>query len=250
MSALIRLDCLGKDINGKKILHDVSFDVEQGQVVSIIGPSGAGKSTTLRCVNELESVTEGKIYFKGKALTGGKGEKRELRKKLGMVFQSFNLFPNMTALENVASGPRFTLKEPKEACEQKARELLERVGLADRADRYPHQLSGGQQQRVAIARALAMNPEAVLFDEPTSALDPELVGEVLKVMTDLAHEGMTMIIVTHEMNFARNVSDKVVVMADGTVIEAGDPETVFEHPSNQRTKQFLKNFTQGFTSDN
>lgn len=246
MTALIRLDCLGKTIGDKRILHDVSFDVEQGQVVSIIGPSGAGKSTTLRCINELEDATEGKIYFKGKALQGGKPEKRELRRHLGMVFQNFNLFPNMTALENIASGPRFGLKESKESTLERAQELLDRVGLSEQSGHYPSQLSGGQQQRVAIARALAMKPEAVLFDEPTSALDPELVGEVLKVMTDLAHDGMTMIIVTHEMNFARNVSDKLIVMADGSVIEAGTPESVFTNPSNTRTQSFLKNFTQGF----
>jgi polar amino acid transport system ATP-binding protein len=234
------------EIDGKKILHDVSFDVEKGQVVSIIGPSGAGKSTTLRCINELEDATEGRIYFNGKSLNGGKSEKRDLRRHLGMVFQNFNLFPNMTALENVASGPRFGLSESKSASVERAKKLLDRVGLAQQSEQYPSQLSGGQQQRVAIARALAMDPEAVLFDEPTSALDPELVGEVLAVMADLAHDGMTMIIVTHEMNFAKSVSDKLIVMADGTIIESGDPETIFSHPDNPRTQSFLKNFTQGF----
>lgn len=231
------------------VLKGVSFEVPKGSVCTILGPSGSGKSTMLRCVNMLETIQGGRIYVDGELM--GLHEKdgklyelpaREIAKqraKIGMVFQRFNLFPHMTALGNVMEAPRQVLGVNKVDAEQKAKELLDRVGLADRADHYPSELSGGQQQRVAIARALAMDPELMLFDEPTSALDPELVGEVLEVMKQLAQDGMTMVVVTHEIGFAREVSDQVLLMDDGLIVEAGTPAEVFNNPKHPRTVEFL-----------
>ena len=224
----------------KEVLKDISANVEKGKVISIIGPSGSGKSTFLRCLNVLETPTSGKIIFDGQDLTHiSEKELDILREKMGMVFQSFNLFPNMNVVENVKLAPMKVKGVSEEEAEKQALELLDKVGLKDRAKQYPSSLSGGQQQRVAIARALAMNPEVMLFDEPTSALDPEMVGEVLKTMQDLADSGMTMVIVTHEMGFAREVSDEVWFMADGCLQEQGSPEQIFENPQSPRAKDFL-----------
>jgi polar amino acid transport system ATP-binding protein len=231
------------------VLRDVSLQVEEGEVVCLLGPSGSGKTTLLRSINHLERIDAGEIYVGGK-LVGyeyRKGRLHELkekavaqdRRRTTMVFQHFNLFPNMTALDNVAVGPRKVEGVPKAQAYDKARELLALVGLADRADAYPKQMSGGQQQRVAIARALAMEPEVILFDEPTSALDPELVGEVLRVIRELANRGMTMVVVTHEVAFARDLADRVVVMMDGSVVEEGDPRQILDAPSDPRTARFL-----------
>ncbi|WP_124040217.1 amino acid ABC transporter ATP-binding protein [Neoactinobaculum massilliense] len=231
------------------VLKGVSFDVPQGTVTTILGPSGSGKSTTLRCINLLETIQAGRIYVNGE-LMGYREENGQLhdltqkqeavqRSHIGMVFQRFNLFPHMTALENVIEAPVHVNGVAKQEALTQGKELLERVGLSDRADFYPAELSGGQQQRVAIARALAMNPDLMLFDEPTSALDPELVGEVLGVMQNLAEEGMTMVVVTHEMGFAREVSDQVIFMEDGQIVEAGTPAQLFEHPTQQRTAEFI-----------
>lgn len=237
---MIKVEHLKKSFGKKEVLKDISANVEKGKVISIIGPSGSGKSTFLRCLNVLETPTSGKIIFDGQDLTHiSEKELDILREKMGMVFQSFNLFPNMNVIENVKLAPMKVKGVSEEEAEKQALELLDKVGLKDRAKQYPSSLSGGQQQRVAIARALAMNPEVMLFDEPTSALDPEMVGEVLKTMQDLADSGMTMVIVTHEMGFAREVSDEVWFMADGCLQEQGSPEQIFENPQSPRAKDFL-----------
>ena len=220
-------------------LDHCDLDVKKGEVVAIIGPSGSGKSTLLRSLNLLEEPTAGKIYFEGVELSSKKVDINRHRQKMGMVFQHFNLFPHKTVLENIMMAPvTLKLKTPREAQTQ-ALKLLERVGLADKKDEYPNMLSGGQKQRIAIVRALAMEPEVMLFDEPTSALDPEMVGEVLDVMRELAGEGMTMIVVTHEMGFAREVADRVIFMADGSIVEAGTPQQIFDEPKEERTRNFL-----------
>ncbi|NLK11583.1 MAG: amino acid ABC transporter ATP-binding protein, partial [Staphylococcus equorum] len=222
-----------------EVLKGIDFTVNQGEVVAIIGPSGSGKSTLLRCMNLLETPTSGEVIFKDNNLTSKDTELEKLRQQMGMVFQNFNLFPHKKVIDNVILAPSLLKKGNQNDLKKEAQLLLEKVGLEDKSDAYPAQLSGGQKQRVAIARALAMNPEVLLFDEPTSALDPEVVGDVLKVMKDLAKEGMTMVVVTHEMHFARDVSDKVVFMADGVIVESGTPEEVFDHQQHERTKNFL-----------
>ena len=237
---MIEVEHLKKNYGEKEILKDISETVDKGQVISIIGPSGAGKSTFLRCLNVLETPTAGKVIFEGKDLTHiDEKELDELRENMGMVFQNFNLFPNMNVIENVKLAPMKVKGVSDAQATKTATHLLKKVGLEQIANQYPTSLSGGQQQRVAIARALAMDPEVMLFDEPTSALDPEMVGEVLKTMHDLADSGMTMVIVTHEMGFAREVSDQVWFMADGYVKEVGSPEEIFDHPQTERAKEFL-----------
>ena len=227
-------------VTGKiKALDGVSTQIKQGEVVVIVGPSGSGKSTFLRCMNLLEIPTGGQILFKDVDITDKKVDINIHRQKMGMVFQHFNLFPHMTVLENMTLAPMHLLKQSKEEAEAKAMNLLQRVGLADRADAYPSQLSGGQKQRIAIVRALAMEPEVMLFDEPTSALDPEMVGEVLEVMNELAKGGMTMVCVTHEMGFAKEVANRVVFMADGKILEEGTPEEIFTAPKHPRLQDFL-----------
>ncbi len=227
----------GKDIHA---LDGVSAEIKKGEVVVIIGPSGSGKSTYLRSLNLLESATDGSVYFEGVDITDPKVNINLHRRKMGMVFQQFNLFPHMTVMKNLTLAPMKLLKKSKEEAERKALELLERVGLADRAEAYPAQLSGGQKQRVAICRALCMDPDVMLFDEPTSALDPEMVGEVLDVMKNLAKEGMTMVVVTHEMGFAKDVADRVLFMCDGKIMEEGTPDEFFTNPKDPRAQQFLK----------
>ena len=222
-----------------KALDDVSVEFMHGKVVVVIGPSGSGKSTLLRSLNLLEEPTDGHIYFDGDDLLSSKTDVNMVRRKMGMVFQQFNLFPHMTLLKNMTLAPVKLLKIPREEAEDKALKLLDRVGLRDRADAYPSQLSGGQKQRVAIVRALMMNPQVMLFDEPTSALDPEMVGEVLDVMKELASDGMTMIVVTHEMGFAREVADEVIFMDGGQIIETGTPDEIFKNPRSERLKSFL-----------
>ncbi len=240
--AFIQIKHLKKSFDDLEVLKDINMDIHEGEVVCIIGPSGSGKSTFLRCINQLETPTGGEILYKGEDLCDKKADIRTFREEVGMVFQRFNLFPLKTVLGNVMMAPVLTKHMDKAGAHEKAMELLEKVGLSSRANAKPHMLSGGQQQRVAIARALAMEPKALLFDEPTSALDPELVGEVLSVMRDLAKEGMTMVIVTHEMAFARDVADRVVFMADGYIVEEGDPKEVFSDPKEERTKAFLSRF--------
>ncbi len=238
---LIKVEDLKKYFKGDKIkaLDGVSTDIHKGEVVVVIGPSGSGKSTFLRCLNLLEMPTGGKITLEGTDITDPKCNINLHRQKMGMVFQHFNLFPNMTLLKNMTLAPIKLLGKSKEEAEATAMSLLERVGLADRANAYPNQLSGGQKQRVAIVRALCMEPDVMLFDEPTSALDPEMVGEVLDVMKELAHEGMTMVVVTHEMGFAREVGNRVIFMADGRLVEEGTPEEIFSNPKSDRLKDFL-----------
>lgn len=237
MTAMIKVEHLKKSFGKKEVLKDISANVDKGKVISIIGPSGSGKSTFLRCLNVLEKPSSGKIVFDGQDLTHiNEKELDVLREKMGMVFQSFNLFPNMNVVENIKLAPMKVKGVSEDEAEKQALELLAKVGLKDRAEQYPSSLSGGQQQRVAIARALAME---MLFDEPTSALDPEMVGEVLKTMQDLADSGMTMVIVTHEMGFAREVSDEVWFMADGYLQEQGSPEQIFENPQSPRAQDFL-----------
>ncbi len=223
-----------------KALRGVSADIKRGEVVVVIGPSGSGKSTFLRCLNLLEEPTCGTVTVEGVDITDPKVNINKHREKMGMVFQHFNLFPHMTILKNMTLAPRKLLKKSKVEAEEKAMGLLTRVGLADRAGAYPSQLSGGQKQRIAIVRALCMEPQVMLFDEPTSALDPEMVGEVLDVMKQLAHEGMTMVVVTHEMGFAREVADRVIFMDEGQIIEEGTPEEIFNNPKQPRTQDFLK----------
>ena len=238
---LIRVENLEKHFKGGQIhaLNGVTADIRRGEVVVVIGPSGSGKSTFLRCLNLLERPTGGKVSFGGVDITDPKVNIDIHRQKMGMVFQHFNLFPHMTILENMTLAPIKVLKKNKEESEQKALALLGRVGLADRAAAYPGQLSGGQKQRIAIVRALCMEPEVMLFDEPTSALDPEMVGEVLEVMRDLAGEGMTMVVVTHEMGFAREVGSRVIFMDGGAIVEENSPEELFDNPSSERLKLFL-----------
>ena len=223
-----------------KVLRGIDEHIKKGEKIVIIGPSGGGKSTFLRCLNRLEEPTDGEIRFKDECITDKKCDINKLRMKMGMVFQHFNLFPHKSVMENLTLAPTKLLKMDKAQAEKQAMELLEMVGLADKANAYPSQLSGGQKQRVAIARALAMKPEVMLFDEPTSALDPELVGEVLAVMKKLADEGMTMVCVTHEMGFAKEVATRVLFMCDGIIAESGSPEEIFTNPQNPRTKQFLQ----------
>ena len=236
---LIKIENLHKSFGKNEVLKGINLEIKRGEVVVIIGPSGSGKSTLLRSMNLLEEATNGKVIFEGVDITDKKNDLFAMREKMGMVFQQFNLFPNMTVMENITLSPIKTKGESKAVAEKRAQELLEKVGLPDKADAYPQSLSGGQQQRIAIARGLAMEPDVLLFDEPTSALDPEMVGEVLAVMQALAKSGMTMVIVTHEMGFAREVADRVIFMADGVVVEDGTPEQIFEQTQEQRTKDFL-----------
>ena len=238
---LIKVTDLKKHYNGGEVkaLDGVNCEIEKGEVVVVIGPSGSGKSTFLRSLNLLEIPTGGQIIFNGADITNPKTNINKHRQKMGMVFQHFNLFPNMTVLGNMTSAPIKILKKSKEEAEAKALELLDRVGLKDRADAYPSQLSGGQKQRVAIVRALCMEPEVMLFDEPTSALDPEMVGEVLEVMKDLASQGMTMVVVTHEMGFAKEVGSRVIFFDEGIIQEEGTPEEIFQNPKGERLKSFL-----------
>ncbi|WDA44885.1 MULTISPECIES: amino acid ABC transporter ATP-binding protein [Fusobacterium] len=236
---MINVENLSKNFGDLKVLKNISTTVNKGEVISIIGPSGSGKSTFLRCINKLEEPTEGHIYIDGMDLMDKNTDINKIRERVGMVFQHFNLFPNMTVLENLTLSPTMVKKESKEEAEKYALYLLEKVGLSDKANSYPTQLSGGQKQRIAIARALAMKPEVILFDEPTSALDPEMIKEVLDVMRDLAKEGMTMLIVTHEMGFAKNVGNRILFMDNGEIIEDCSPKDFFENPTNERIKDFL-----------
>ena len=236
---MINVENLSKNFGDLKVLKNISTTINKGEIISIIGPSGSGKSTFLRCINKLEEPTEGHIYIDGMDLMDKKTDINKIRERVGMVFQHFNLFPNMTVLENLTLSPIMVKKESKEEAEKYASYLLEKVGLSDKANSYPTQLSGGQKQRIAIARALAMKPEVILFDEPTSALDPEMIKEVLDVMRDLAKEGMTMLIVTHEMGFARNVGNRILFMDNGEIIEDCSPRDFFENPTNERIKDFL-----------
>lgn len=247
---ILETEHVSKNFGSLEVLKDINLKVKKGEVICIIGPSGAGKSTYLRSLNQLEKITSGKIFIKGDLFLHREDDKtveriskekqKELLLEMGMCFQRFNLFPHKTVLENIMISPIKVKKVDKETARKEALELLKNVGLEDKADEYPNRLSGGQQQRVAIARALAMKPEIMLFDEPTSALDPELVGDVLQVMKDLAKEGMTMLCVTHEMGFAKEVADRVIFMADGIIAEEGTPEEVFNNPQNPRTQNFLK----------
>ena len=236
---MIAIENISKWFGSNRVLEQVDLEVAKGEVVVVCGPSGSGKSTLLRCINRLESVQDGRITVNGVEVTGDTVDLNRLRAEIGVVFQSFNLYPHMTVLNNVTLAPRLVRNMSKLAAEVSARELLAKVGIPEKADSYPSQLSGGQQQRVAIARALAMRPQVMLFDEPTSALDPEMISEVLDVMTGLAREGMTMIVVSHEMGFARNVAHRVVFMSAGRIVESGSPEQFFDHPREPRTKQFL-----------
>ncbi|OHW62840.1 arginine transport ATP-binding protein ArtM [Andreesenia angusta] len=236
---MIVVDKLNKKFGDLHVLKDVSEDIKKGEVVVVIGPSGSGKSTFLRCLNLLEQPTSGDIVFEGTNITGDKVNIDKIRQKMGMVFQQFNLFPHKTVLENITLAPIKLKGLSKEEADKIAFKLLKRIGLEDKADVYPNNLSGGQKQRIAIARALAMSPDVMLFDEPTSALDPEMVGEVLEVMKDLAKEGMTMVVVTHEMGFAKEVGDRVLFMDNGMIIEEGNPKELFENPKHERTKSFL-----------
>ena len=235
----IHIENLKKSFGKLEVLKDLNIDIYEGEVVVVIGPSGSGKSTFLRCLNRLESITSGKVVVNGNDISDRHLDINKARENIGMVFQHFNLFPNMTTIENIMLAPVELKKMTKEEAREKALSLLKRVGLGDKAETYPQQLSGGQKQRVAIARALAMNPQIMLFDEPTSALDPEMVGEVLSVMKELAQAGMTMVCVTHEMGFARDVADRVVFMDGGVIVEQGAPDEVFDHPQSERTKDFL-----------
>lgn len=238
-NVLIETRGLEKSFGDVKVLKGITTEIKKGEVVVIIGPSGCGKSTFLRCLNMLETPTGGQILFEGTDLTDASVNVNRHRMKMGMVFQQFNLFPHMTILKNMTLAPTKLLKMPADKAKEKALELLKTVGLEDRADAYPSQLSGGQKQRVAIVRALCMNPDVMLFDEPTSALDPEMVGEVLNVMKDLAKSGMTMVVVTHEMGFAREVANRVLFMSDGIIEEEGTPNELFSNPKSPRTQQFL-----------
>ncbi len=239
MADKVKVTGLYKSFGELEVLKGIDLEIKEGEVVCLIGPSGSGKSTFLRCLNRLEASTAGTIEVDGFAISDKKQNINKIRESIGMVFQQFNLFSNKTVLHNIMFAPVELKKLTKPQAREKAMQLLERVGLSDKADAYPHELSGGQQQRVAIARALAMSPDIMLFDEPTSALDPEMVGEVLQVMKELAQEGMTMVVVTHEMGFARDVADRVIFMADGVIVEQGTPEEIFTAPKAQRTKDFL-----------
>ncbi len=238
---IISVKDLEKHFNAGAVhaLNGVTVDIGKSEVLVVIGPSGSGKSTFLRCLNLLERPTGGSVVFEGTDLTAPRTNINFYRRRMGMVFQHFNLFPHMTVLKNLTLGPTQLLKKSQSEADKKAMQLLERVGLADRADAYPSQLSGGQKQRIAIVRALCMEPDVMLFDEPTSALDPEMVGEVLDVMKELAQEGMTMVVVTHEMGFAREVADRVLFMDGGVIVEEGTPEQIFEHPKSERLQSFL-----------
>ena len=239
--AMIQVKNLEKHFNAGTVhaLNGVTTDIARSEVLVVIGPSGSGKSTFLRCLNLLEKPTDGSVVFEGTDITAPGVNINVMRRRMGMVFQHFNLFPHMTVLKNLTLGPTQLLKKSQDEANQKAMQLLERVGLADRANAYPSQLSGGQKQRIAIVRALCMEPDVMLFDEPTSALDPEMVGEVLDVMKELAREGMTMVVVTHEMGFAREVADRVLCMDNGQIVEEGTPEAIFEHPRSERLQSFL-----------
>ncbi len=237
---MIKVEKLNKSFGNLHVLKDIDLTVNESDVVCLIGSSGSGKSTLLRCLNFLEKKDNGKIIINGEEIIQSTHDINEVRQKVGMVFQHFQLFPHKTVIENITEAPIMVKKMPKEQAIAEARSLLEKVGLSDKADIYPNKLSGGQKQRVAIARALAMKPEIMLFDEPTSALDPELVGEVLAAMKELAEEGMTMVVVTHEMQFAREVADWIVYMNEGSIIERGHPEDFFTNPKEERTKEFLK----------
>ena len=236
---MIKIINLHKQFGKLKVLKGIDLDVAKGEIIAIIGPSGSGKSTFLRCINRLEEPTEGDIIINGKSIMDKSTDINLMRRELGMVFQHFNLFPHKTVMENITLAPMKLKKIPKEAAEKKAVELLDKVGLVDKQNAYPNQLSGGQKQRIAIARALAMEPEIMLFDEPTSSLDPEMIKEVLDVMIDLAKEGMTMLIVTHEMGFAKNVATRILFMNDGKILEDEEPIEFFAHPKHDRIKEFL-----------
>lgn len=251
---LLEIEHCRKAFGDTGVLHDISMSVEEGEVVAIIGPSGSGKSTLLRCATLLETMDDGNLIYSGKAAAKsvdghaeymGKKELRDIQGYFGLVFQNFNLFPHYSVLKNITDAPIHVQKRSRQEAVETAKALLEKMGLSGKEDSYPCQLSGGQQQRVAIARALAMNPSILFFDEPTSALDPELTGEILKVIRQLAQEKMTMVIVTHEMGFARDVADRVIFMDGGYIVEQGDPREVIEHPKEERTKQFLARFAQG-----
>ena len=239
MNEIIKIEGLRKRFGDNEVLKGITTSVKKGEVVTIIGPSGCGKSTFLRSINLLEEPTKGKIYIDGMDITSWDVDINKMRQRVGMVFQQFNLFPNMTIRRNIMLAPVELGKMTKEEADEKATELLTRIGLLDKADSYPDSLSGGQKQRVAIARALAMNPEVLLFDEPTSALDPEMVGEVLQLMKDVAAEGMTMVVVTHEMGFAREVANRVLFFSDGYITEDGTPEQIFNHSKSPRLQEFL-----------
>ncbi|MCQ2463507.1 MAG: amino acid ABC transporter ATP-binding protein [Clostridia bacterium] len=239
MAEKVKVTNLHKSFSSNHVLKGIDFEVSEGEVVCLIGPSGSGKSTLLRCLNRLETPTSGSVEVDGVLITDKHTDLNKFRENVGMVFQQFNLFDHLTVKKNIMLAPVDRKKMSKDEAEKKALELLARVGLTDKADAYPRQLSGGQQQRVAIARALAMHPDIMLFDEPTSALDPEMVGEVLAVMKELAAEGMTMVVVTHEMGFARDVADRVIFMADGVIVEEGLPDEIFSNPQSARTKEFL-----------
>ncbi len=253
--AMLEVKNLSKSFGQLNVLKDISFNVEKGDVVAVIGPSGSGKSTLLRCINQLEKASGGEIRIcgmdmlvkndKGKTVYADSKTLRDIRLKIGLVFQNFNLFPHFSVLRNITEAPVRVLKQSKADAEKTAMELLKKMGLADKANSYPCELSGGQQQRVSIARALALNPEMLFFDEPTSALDPELTGEILKVIRGLASDGMTMVIVTHEMAFARDVADHVIFMEGGVIVEEGSPEQLFGNTANERTKQFLQRYNEG-----
>lgn len=236
---MIKVENLTKSFGELEVLKGINQEIRDGEVVVVIGPSGSGKSTFLRCLNLLEEPTSGKIFVDDEEITSKKVDINKVREEMGMVFQSFNLFNNLNIIDNITLAPTLVRKMEKAEAEKKARGLLERVGLPDKAEAFPKSLSGGQKQRIAIARALAMNPKVMLFDEPTSALDPEMVGEVLDIMKDLAKEGMTMVVVTHEMGFAREVGDRILFMDGGYIVEEGSPEEIFGNPQNERTKDFL-----------
>lgn len=252
--AILKVRNLYKSFGSLDVIRDISFDVKQGEVLAIIGPSGSGKSTLLRCINQLEKVNDGTIDVCGDQMILGVKDKkpiyanseilRKIRLNIGLVFQNFNLFPHFSVLKNVMDAPIQVLKQDKEIAKTNALALLEKMGLSEKANSYPYELSGGQQQRVSIARALALNPQILFFDEPTSALDPELTGEILKVIRSLAKEKMTMVIVTHEMAFARDVADKIIFMDEGVIVEQGKPSELFDHTSNERTKAFLKRYNE------
>lgn len=239
MDPIVEITNLNKSFGTFRALKDVNLSVKPGEIIVICGPSGSGKSTLIRCINQLEKHNAGRIVIEGREITENERDIDAVRREVGMVFQSFNLFPHMTVLGNLVLAQKLVRKTPKAEAEQKARRMLERVKISEQVDKYPIQLSGGQQQRVAIARALCMDPKIMLFDEPTSALDPEMINEVLEVMSDLAHEGMTMLCVTHEMGFARSVADRVIFMDDGEIVEEADPESFFSAPKSDRAQQFL-----------